>query len=313
MIKKIIKWGVVVLTMTTIAVTMAIKVYAIDEEKMVNFASVASNNIAPGETANVTLNLKNISYSSYTISIISDNNVSISNVTENDISKNEIPGETNSEANTKKVTISNVENLDSIIIALPISSEAKISSKININIVITNTENENEKMTTQIELNVVEKQNIIKNNVNNDSNKTINNTTTGLTPETQQLTLKSTSIMTASNNTQQQTSAITSSTGMSKTTTETITYNGSDDNYLTNISINGEDISNFNKTNTTYFKTVESGTTSVDISYSQSDTNSTVCIYGNSDLKSGLNKILITVTAENGSTKSYRVYITVKA
>lgn len=313
MIKKIIKWGVVVLTMTTIAVTMAIKVYAIDEEKMVNFASVASNNIAPGETTNVTLNLKNISYSSYTISIISDNNVSISNVTENDISNNEIPEETNSEANTKKVTISNVENLDSIMIALQISSEAKIGSKININIVITNTENENEKMTTQIELNVVEKQNIINNNVNNDSNKTINNTTTGLTPETQQLTLKSTSVMTASNNTQQQTSATTASTGMSKTTTETITYNGSDDNYLTNISINGEDISNFNKTNTTYFKTVESGTTSVDISYSQSDTNSTVCIYGNSDLKSGLNKILITVTAENGSTKSYRVYITVKA
>lgn len=102
-----------------------------------------------------------------------------------------------------------------------------------------------------------------------------------------------------------------STTGKSGTT-ETVTYNGSDNNYLSNLSIDGYSLQTaFTKTNTSYFVKLAAGTTSININATAESSLATVCIYGNTNLSSGTNKILISVTAEDGSVRTYRLYATI--
>lgn len=92
---------------------------------------------------------------------------------------------------------------------------------------------------------------------------------------------------------------------------QTITYNGSDNNYLSELSINGYALNKeFSKDNLTYFVTVESDINSLDIIANKEDDSATVCIYGNENLDTEINKILISVTAENGNVRNYRIYVT---
>lgn len=93
--------------------------------------------------------------------------------------------------------------------------------------------------------------------------------------------------------------------------TATVTYKGSDNNYLKKLSVNGYTLNRkFCKENTTYFITVDEKTEEIEIKAIAEDDEAIVCIYGNKELKSGTNKILITVTAENGNIRNYRVYVT---
>lgn len=92
--------------------------------------------------------------------------------------------------------------------------------------------------------------------------------------------------------------------------TETVTYKGSYDNYLSDIVVNGYTlIPEFAKTNQTYFLTVANDITSLEVEAVKSDSSVTVKIYGNTDLEVGYNKILISVTAENGNVRTYRIYV----
>jgi hypothetical protein len=91
---------------------------------------------------------------------------------------------------------------------------------------------------------------------------------------------------------------------------QVVTYNGSDNNYLSSLSITNYELNNdFLKDRLTYFVTVESDVTSLEINATAENSNSIVSINGNTDLSDGMNKILITVTAENGNTKTYRIYV----
>jgi len=93
--------------------------------------------------------------------------------------------------------------------------------------------------------------------------------------------------------------------------TETVTYKGSRNNYLTNIVVNGYELEpSFNKTNNTYFITVSNDVTSIDVSGIKEDSTASVTVSGNTNLKEGLNKVLISVTAQNGDMRYYRVYVT---
>lgn len=92
---------------------------------------------------------------------------------------------------------------------------------------------------------------------------------------------------------------------------ETVTYNGSDNNYLSSLSISGYEFTkSFSKENTTYFVTVDHDLESIDIKQIAEDSNAKVCIYGNNNLIEGTNKILISVTAENGNVRIYRIILT---
>ncbi len=99
-----------------------------------------------------------------------------------------------------------------------------------------------------------------------------------------------------------------------KQITETVTYNGSNNNYLSNLSVEGYNLNKeFYKDNGTYFVEIDSIVSSININTEKEDGTATVCIYGNEDLKQGTNKILVNVTAENGNVRTYRIYAIIKA
>ena len=112
----------------------------------------------------------------------------------------------------------------------------------------------------------------------------------------------------------------TSVTGISKTIitassiTQEETYQGSYNNYLTDIQIEGYSLrTSFYKTNQTYFITVENEITQLTITATTCDETASIQIYGNTDLQEGINKILISVTAENKEVRTYRIYVTREA
>lgn len=103
-------------------------------------------------------------------------------------------------------------------------------------------------------------------------------------------------------------------TDNSKSIQETGTYNGSDNNYLSELSINGYTLNKeFSKDNSTYFVTVENDVDFLEIIATAENSSSIVCVYGNESLIEGINKILISVTAENGNVRNYRIYVTKNA
>jgi formate-dependent nitrite reductase cytochrome c552 subunit len=90
---------------------------------------------------------------------------------------------------------------------------------------------------------------------------------------------------------------------------EVATYNGSNNNYLSSLEIDGINLtSDFNKEKLTYFATVE-GLETITVNATAEDSSSNVAITG-TNLKSGENKVLISVTAENGDVRYYRIYVT---
>ena len=92
--------------------------------------------------------------------------------------------------------------------------------------------------------------------------------------------------------------------------TETAVYNGSSNNYLSSLEVDGESLNTtFNKENLTYFvKTT--GKNVLNVIATAEDGDAKINITGNENLKTGDNKILISVTAENGDVRYYRVFVT---
>lgn len=95
------------------------------------------------------------------------------------------------------------------------------------------------------------------------------------------------------------------------TPVETAKYNGSNNNYLANLEIEGETLNTgFNKENTTYFIET-SGKSELNVNVELDDSTAKAQVTGNTDLKTGENKILISVTAKNGDVRYYRVFVTI--
>lgn len=96
-----------------------------------------------------------------------------------------------------------------------------------------------------------------------------------------------------------------------KTSENQVIYKGSDNNYLRDITIDGYELDKeFSKENETYFVKVSEDTQNVKINVSLDDENAKFAIYGNEELNSVTNKVLINVTAENGNIRTYRIYVT---
>ena len=90
---------------------------------------------------------------------------------------------------------------------------------------------------------------------------------------------------------------------------QTAVYNGSNNNYLSSIQIEGVELNTeFNKENQTYFAKTE-GLSSINVTATKEDSNAKVYITGADSLKTGTNKILISVTAQNGDVRYYRIFI----
>ncbi len=139
----------------------------------------------------------------------------------------------------------------------------------------------------------------IKNNSNNEQNnkteKTITNLKTNNNFSNQKINV-----------------SINTNNSMSKQNTipeNQAVYNGSSNNYLSKLVVKGNKLNtNFNKENTTYFMNVEN-TNKIDITATPESDTAKVSITGNDNISNGENKILISVTAENGNVRYYRIFV----
>ncbi len=98
----------------------------------------------------------------------------------------------------------------------------------------------------------------------------------------------------------------------SKTTTTTTTKAKSNNAYLSNIYIDGEEIEDFNKNTTKYYVSVENDVEKIRISADAEDLLATVDINGPDELEVGDNEFTIGVTSEDNTTKFYKVIVTRK-
>ena len=87
------------------------------------------------------------------------------------------------------------------------------------------------------------------------------------------------------------------------------TYNGSNNNYLSKLEIDGIELNtSFNKENETYFINTDN-TNTINIVATAEDSTAKINIAGNDTIQNGNNKILISVTAENGDVRYYRIFV----
>lgn len=258
-------------------VTITAKKSELDMDKITLYYKVP-NTLAIGSTITLTAKIESLDQTQQaetTNTVSNENELEESNLISNENKINTIANTENNQENTN--TVQNTGN----------NTLAQNYKETTITITVVKTESNNE----------IEESN---NTININNMQTIQNNANLKT--TQTTGAQSTSMLSISN----------SSNNSSKTTTQT--YKGSYINYLTNITIDGYSLTpEFDMTNTTYILEVENNVTSLDISTTQYDSTSTVKIYGNTDLKVGQNKILISVTAENGSVRTYRIYVTRKA
>lgn len=85
----------------------------------------------------------------------------------------------------------------------------------------------------------------------------------------------------------------------------------SSDNTLKSLTVSPEGLSpQFSPKTVTYKMTVKSNVNKLDITAKTNDSKATYKITGNTNLKEGTNIVKITVTAENGSTKQYKITVT---
>lgn len=91
-------------------------------------------------------------------------------------------------------------------------------------------------------------------------------------------------------------------------------YRGSADNYLKTLAVTGYDFTEkFNSTRDTYFIQVPDDVDSVGVKATAHDSSAAVRVAGNEDVSSERSKILISVTADNGDVRTYRIFVTHKA
>lgn len=86
----------------------------------------------------------------------------------------------------------------------------------------------------------------------------------------------------------------------------------SDNNYLSDLKVDGTTVNLFSREKTDYAITVENSTLEVDVTPVLEDVNASVSGGGVTQLKSGLNTISIVVTAQNGQTRVYTINVTRK-
>lgn len=292
--------------------------YAI-EVKEKNFFEVNKQEIASGETLELIVNLGNIEYDKSLLTITT--NINVSGIYKKDDSVELVKIDSNTiQIEIDKQTI----NSNQIKFYYDVSN-LEAGSTINLEAIVQNSDNQGASVQKNITVTIIEErqenneaienkeeQNQKKDNingeersqnkpdgseqVNDDKQKMSSNMQLQQDLNTKYSTKTSTSVKTSSINSENK---------------ETVTYNGSDNNYLSELSMDNYELNkDFNKESSTYFVTVDKDVSDIKINVIAEDDSSIVCITGNTNLGSGTNKILITVTAENGSVRNYKIYVT---
>lgn len=308
-----------------LAIVLGINIsYAISNSNISSFFEVNKNEISKGETLEMTIDLSKIEYKQFEFVLSSNTKIDNISTDEDNISLNQENNDIAIDINKEQL------NINKIVLYYQIPENIEIGTKINLNaqIKIENDEIENEVVegdedwtiadSKQVEITIIEKDNKNnednkneenKNQENNENNKNQDDRQNDKVPQNNNENENTQNKMTNNAGNVKNMSNNSSSVKQSNEQTEIATYNGSSNNYLSSLKINGVQLTtDFNKEKTTYFATVENMET-IKVTANAEDSNSKVAITGTS-LKSGSNKVLISVTAENGDVRYYRIYVT---
>ena len=334
------KVGIIVPILILLAILGINISYAISNYDTSSFFDVNKTEIAKGETLEMTLDLSKVDYREF--KFILSSNVKIDNIytDENDVMLDEENNDISIDINKDKL------DLSKIVLHYQIPEDIEIGTKIELNAQIKiesdyveKNDNENQIIeieeqdwtivdTKQVEVTIIEKEADNKNDDNkgdsvneeikNEENKKPENNTNMKQQENQpnEMVVKNNSqnedIQEKITNSAINVKNINSNGENTKEIvdqTEEETYNGSNNNYLSSLEIEGVQLTtDFNKEKLTYFATVQNIET-ITVTAVVEDSSSKVAITG-TDLKSGENKVLISVTAENGEVRYYRIYVT---
>lgn len=274
-------------------------VYAENEQDEIVFAKNSEVDIT--ENIEIILNIEKIEYSNFLVTV--ESNLDMDQLEETDeleVTKNS----DNVQINIDKETTT----LNQLTLSYKIPENYNIGDNIVFNISIKNNESE-EEILKVVEIKIVDKTEennelneiTTSNNNENVNDRNINNENNDK-EQVQDNFLQNVKMSTQSSF---------SNGSNERQNAETITYNGSSNNYLSDLYVTGYDFTeSFNKDNETYFLTVNNDVSSLTTVAVPEEEKSTVKIYGNEEINVGTNKILVTVTAEDGSVRNYRIYVT---
>ncbi len=258
----------------------------------IDFFEISKLEVTKNDTIEMTINIDQIKYNKSIFVLTS--NEEIDNIEAEDEVKVETSGNEISIEIDKETS-----NLSKIILYYEVPKNKQVNDTIEFIAIITNAENEEEQETVEIEITIVEE------NDEDEENQQVDNVDYSQMANDEKVTSQ---VETFSNVRQSGTNTT------SVNSQNTVTYNGSDNNYLSELIVGDYTLNReFSKENTTYFMTIDSDVNELDITATAEDSSATICIYGNEDLSEGTNKILISVTAENGNVRSYRIYVTKSA
>lgn len=308
--------------------------YAISNSNMSVFFEVNKTEIAKGETLEMTIDLSKIDYKEF--EFVLNSNVKIASIYTDEKVTDKDDIILNKEDDEIVIDIDKEQlNLSKIVLYYQIPESIEIGTKIELKtqIKIENSETENQEKndvenqaedseeenwtivyTKQVEITIIEKntdntddknkKDNNEENKNQEDNKQNESKNNSQNENIQEKTINNTSsVKNTGNNVE--------STKGSNAQTDTVTYNGSNNNYLTSLTIEDAQLTtDFNKEKSTYFATVEN-MEEITVTANVEDSSSKVAITG-TNLKNGENKVLISVTAENGDVRYYRIYVTKK-
>lgn len=278
-------------------------VYAENEQDEIVFAKNSEVDIT--ENIEIILNIEKIEYSNFLVTVESDLDMDqLEETDELEVTKNS----DNVQINIDKETTT----LNQLTLSYKIPENYNIGDNIVFNISIKNNESE-EEILKVVEIKIVDKteENNELNEItpsNNNENENVNVNDRNINNENNEKEQVQDNF---SQNVKMSTQSSFSNGTNERQNAETITYNGSSNNYLSDLYVTGYDFTeSFNKDNETYFLTVNNDVSSLTTVAVPEEEKSTVKIYGNEEINVGTNKILVTVTAEDGSIRNYRIYVT---
>ena len=306
--------------------------YAISNTKIIknDFMTLSSEKLCIGDTLDIELKLSQIEEDNFEVEISS--NISLKDTYVDQNTKIKLNNEKN---DTDKIIVMDIDksklDLDKITLHFVISNDLNVGDKIKLSAKVTLINSDEKDDATFLEENksieIMEDTNI-EEKANEDEEKVEKETQKTETKKEQEIDDKQTNsnqntnkkesnenadtktVKEESNNNISSQSKSTQAKTSTTTNTQTVTYKGSNNNYLTNIEVEGYSLNtNFNKDNTNYFITVNSKDV-LNINTTQEDSTAKVQIIGNDSISNGINKILISVTAQNGNIRYYRIFVT---
>ena len=315
------KCGILLLiVILTLGILIPLKnVYAID-----SFFEIEEKEVSKGSNIELTIHLDKIVYDKFKFELVSDEQL-IDISTDEDITVEKNDNEIYIEM-AKQVT-----SLKQVILIYPVPENKNIGDIITFVASVKNLEDETQSQVEQVQVTIIENKSEEtpsepdkedgeqpkepertenqKPNEQENSNTQNRNEMVENSSDKMNFNMTNDAVQTTKNvsiqgmNTKQQSS-----------TTETVTYHGSNNNYLSSLSVEGYELNRtFCKDNSTYFLDINNDISSIHILTEKEDDTATVCVYGNEELKEGMNKILVNVTAENGNVRTYRIYVKVEA